>query len=58
MSVFFPQEIHPGDLKNAVEKYMNKMLDPIRAEFETPEMKKLTQQAYPPVSTSKCIPPF
>jgi len=39
--------IHPGDLKNAVEHYLNKLLDPVRAEFETEENKKLVQLAYP-----------
>ncbi|XP_059166403.1 tyrosine--tRNA ligase, cytoplasmic-like [Physella acuta] len=44
---FAKEEVHPGDLKNAVEKYLNELLDPIRREFESPELKKLTAQAYP-----------
>lgn len=36
---FVAQELHPGDFKLAVEKYINKLLDPIRAEFNTPEMQ-------------------
>lgn len=44
---FANQELHPGDLKAAVEVYLNALLDPIRQEFSTPEMKKLTSTAYP-----------
>lgn len=36
---FAKEEVHPGDLKASVEKYINKLLDPIRKEFETPELK-------------------
>lgn len=45
---FAEEKLHPGDLKGAVENYINKLLDPIRKTFETPELKKLTEQAYPP----------
>ncbi|XP_064613085.1 tyrosine--tRNA ligase, cytoplasmic-like [Liolophura sinensis] len=48
---FAKEELHPGDLKSAVEFYLNNLLDPIRKEFETPELKKLTSQAYPVVKT-------
>ncbi|CAC5414274.1 YARS [Mytilus coruscus] len=44
---FAKEEVHPGDLKVAVENYLNQLLDPIRKEFDTPELKKLTSQAYP-----------
>lgn len=44
---FAKQEIHPGDLKASVEIYLNQLLEPIRKEFDTPELKKLTSQAYP-----------
>ncbi|XP_063402651.1 tyrosine--tRNA ligase, cytoplasmic-like [Mytilus trossulus] len=44
---FAKEEVHPGDLKVSVENYLNQLLDPIRKEFETPELKKLTSQAYP-----------
>lgn len=47
---FAKEEIHPGDLKNAVCGYLNKLLEPVRQAFSTPEMKKLTSAAYPPVS--------
>lgn len=36
---FAKQELHPGDFKLAVELYINRLLDPIRAAFETPELK-------------------
>merc|ERR1719295_2019140 len=42
-----------GDLKNAVEKYLNQLLDPVRKKFETPELKKLTAAAYPPPAKVK-----
>ncbi|XP_035207785.1 tyrosine--tRNA ligase, cytoplasmic-like [Stegodyphus dumicola] len=42
--------LHPGDLKAAVESYLNRLLDPIRKKFENPELKKLSEQAYPPLS--------
>lgn len=44
---FANQDLHPGDLKAGVEVYLNALLDPIREEFNTPEMKKLTSSAYP-----------
>lgn len=44
---FAKQEIHPGDLKASVEGYLNQLLDPIRKEFESPELQKLTSDAYP-----------
>lgn len=33
------EELHPGDFKLAVESYINRLLDPIRAEFDTPELR-------------------
>lgn len=42
--------LHPGDLKASVETYLNKLLDPIRKKFEDPELKKLTEKAYPPIN--------
>uniref|UniRef100_A0A8C1SCX9 Tyrosine--tRNA ligase n=1 Tax=Cyprinus carpio TaxID=7962 RepID=A0A8C1SCX9_CYPCA len=44
---FAAEQIHPGDLKASVELALNKLLDPIRKKFETPELKKLTASAYP-----------
>ncbi|KAM0728228.1 Tyrosine--tRNA ligase, cytoplasmic [Formica fusca] len=47
-AAFAKQDIHPGDLKNAVEIYINKLLDPIRKEFETnSKLKSLASKAYP-----------
>lgn len=42
--------LHPGDLKAGVETYLNRLLDPIRKKFENPELKKLTEKAYPPLN--------
>lgn len=36
---FAKEELHPGDFKLAVENYINRLLEPIRAEFNTPELK-------------------
>jgi tyrosyl-tRNA synthetase len=47
---FSKEEVHPGDLKAAVESYINKLLEPIRKKFEDPALKKLTEKAYPPPS--------
>lgn len=44
------QVVHPGDLKNSMEVALNKLLDPIREKFNSPELKKLTQAAYPKAS--------
>ncbi|XP_067862695.1 tyrosine--tRNA ligase, cytoplasmic isoform X1 [Heptranchias perlo] len=44
---FSDQSVHPGDLKSSVEIALNKLLDPIRKKFQTPEMQKLTRAAYP-----------
>lgn len=52
---FAKEEIHPGDLKGAVEKYLNRLLDPVRKIFESPELKKLSQEAYPPPAKAKVV---
>lgn len=44
---FARKELHPLDLKNAVGKALNKLLDPIRKRFDTPELQKLKQFSYP-----------
>lgn len=41
------QALHPGDLKKAVVKQLDRLLDPIRKEFESPELKALLVEAYP-----------
>lgn len=51
---FSKQDVHPADLKSAVEVYINKLLEPIRKKFNEPELKKLTEKAYPaPNKSSK-----
>jgi len=52
---FAREEIHPGDLKAAVEKYLNRLLDPVRKTFESPELKKLSLEAYPPPAKVKAV---
>jgi len=47
-AAFARSELHPGDLKAAVEVRLNQLLDPVRKIFEQPEMKKLIAAAYPP----------
>lgn len=50
---FAKEEIHPGDLKSAVAGYLNRLMDPVRKHFQTPELQKLIQQAYPPPPKQK-----
>lgn len=50
--IFGKEELHPADLKSAVEAYLNCLLNPIRAEFESDEKKELVARAYP-VETKK-----
>lgn len=45
---FASQALHPADFKSAVETYINRLLDPIRAEFTSPELQALSLAAYPP----------
>jgi len=52
---FGKEEIHPGDLKSAVEKYLNRLLDPVRKIFEAPALKKLNLDAYPPPAKAKVV---
>ncbi|XP_055609447.1 tyrosine--tRNA ligase, cytoplasmic [Uranotaenia lowii] len=44
---FASQELHPGDLKAAVEIYINRLLEPIRKAFDDDFHKQLTERAYP-----------
>ncbi|XP_055701335.1 tyrosine--tRNA ligase, cytoplasmic [Phlebotomus papatasi] len=53
---FAKEEVHPGDLKEAVERYINRLLDPIRKIFESPELKKLAEEAYPAPGKVKNAP--
>merc|ERR1712223_2108080 len=50
---FAKEGVHPADLKGAVEKYLNRLLEPVRKKFETKELKKLTNAAYPPPAKVK-----
>lgn len=45
---FASQELHPADLKTAVENYINRLLEPIRKIFEDRDLKTLVAKAYPP----------
>ncbi|VVC43532.1 Hypothetical protein CINCED_3A020666 [Cinara cedri] len=44
---FAEQKLHPADLKASVEFYINRLLDPIRKIFDTPELQQLVAKAYP-----------
>jgi len=48
VEAFKSEALHPGDLKNGVEKNLNALLQPIREIFESPENVKLVAEAYPP----------
>lgn len=41
------KNVHPGDLKSGAETFLNRVLEPIRKEFESEEMKQLILNAYP-----------
>ncbi|KAK5855351.1 hypothetical protein PBY51_005454 [Eleginops maclovinus] len=44
---FAAESVHPGDLKASVEASLNQLLAPIRKKFESPELRKLSNTAYP-----------
>ncbi|KAF8974866.1 hypothetical protein BGZ46_009653 [Entomortierella lignicola] len=44
---FKDMKVHPGDLKKAVTDAINELLAPIRKWFDTDELRKLTEEAYP-----------
>ncbi|XP_074469979.1 tyrosine--tRNA ligase, cytoplasmic isoform X3 [Sebastes fasciatus] len=50
---FAEELVHPGDLKASVEVALNQLLEPIRKKFESPELRKLTNSAYPDHSKTK-----
>lgn len=51
---FAEQNLHPADLKSAIEFYINRLLEPIRKVFDEPTMKNLVAKAYPvPVKPKK-----
>lgn len=45
---FSSESLHPGDLKGAMEIYLNRLLSPVREHFSSEEMLKLVAEAYPP----------
>lgn len=50
---FAEEMVHPGDLKASVEVALNELLEPIRKKFGSPELRKLTSDAYPDSSKTK-----
>jgi tyrosyl-tRNA synthetase len=44
---FASKDLHPGDLKKSVALAINELLEPIRKKFDTQELKKLLDEAYP-----------
>lgn len=47
-AAFAAKQVFPLDLKKAVAKYINRLLAPIRAEFQqSPELQEILKQAYP-----------
>jgi len=51
--IFADKKLHPGDFKNGVSDYLNQLLQPIRTKFQSAELKKLTNEAYPPPKKEK-----
>lgn len=52
-AAFAREEIHPGDLKLAVEESINKLLAPVQEIFKDPKLQELSKKAYPPPSKTK-----
>ena len=46
-TAFKEEKIHPGDLKDGINKLLDDLLEPLRKDFTTPENKKLVEEAYP-----------
>lgn len=55
-AAFAKEQVHPGDLKSAVETYLNRLLEPVRKKFDAPELKTLTNKAYPVEKPAKVKP--
>ncbi|KAL1494291.1 hypothetical protein ABEB36_009914 [Hypothenemus hampei] len=53
---FAKLEVHPADLKTAVESEINKLLAPIIKDFQSQDLKKLVQQAYPTTTKTTVNP--
>ena len=54
-NTFAKKELHPQDLKAGVAMALNKLLDPIRKKFESPELQKLKKDAYPAEKAKKAV---
>ncbi|KAI8082064.1 tyrosyl-tRNA synthetase [Thamnidium elegans] len=54
---FADKVVHPGDLKAGVIAAINELLEPVRKAFDTPEMKKLTDLAYPAPKPAEKVNP-
>jgi len=52
-AAFARSELHPGDLKVAVEVRLQQLLDPIRTYFEQPGMQKLVTYLSVPLPSKK-----
>lgn len=50
---FKEEKVHPGDLKASVVNVINSLLAPIIETFNTPEMKELSEKAYPTIKPEK-----
>ncbi|XP_031343291.1 tyrosine--tRNA ligase, cytoplasmic-like [Photinus pyralis] len=50
---FGKKDLHPGDLKVGVETYINKLLEPIRKEFEEPNLRQIVEKAFPVAAARK-----
>ena len=47
------KRVNSAQLKDAMARYMNLLLDPVRTHFSSPEMQKLLADAYPPEEKTK-----
>merc|ERR1711972_629171 len=54
---FKSEALHPGDLKKGCIEYVNKLLEPIRQEFQSKELQELTWEAYPETKPKAKAPP-
>lgn len=50
---FAKLDLHPADLKAAVEGYINQLLEPIRKKFAEKSLVQLAAKAYPVITESK-----
>lgn len=54
-AAFENKQVHPGDLKKCVADELNRILEPIRVQFELDEAKALLELAYPVVKLVKKV---